>query len=154
MHREGDPVNPGAICAALEAELATRTWWDEEPCLYALRAVGDGVELRPLELAEAWPDGDPVQVLTEIAADAAASSSATLAAVVTPDLAGFAFRAEVMYRGTEQRKIWAVTRDGGHFVALKIRGVDVMTSGRPESAPGPVRTALEWLVQTAATAVN
>ena len=41
-------MNPGAICAALEAELATRTWWDEEPCLYALRAVGDGVELRPL----------------------------------------------------------------------------------------------------------
>lgn len=85
-----------AVAAALAAEIAGRTAWDERPGLYFIRYGGGECSLREFPVTDAiWMSGPPAQVLAGIA-DAVASPLATLMLghATPPDLYGAAFYTE------------------------------------------------------------
>lgn len=104
------------ILAAAVAEVQSRTEWDEFPCLYFLRVEHGGglATLRPLAFPDGlWRLGSTADVLTRLANDAAALTSAFRSAI-PPDLYGAALRAEawdvVTERGASEAEIRDVRR--------------------------------------------
>jgi len=116
-------VTAGGICAALEGTLTAACgpgWWNNPPYLYGLHCGPGGTELHPLE------PGD---------------------AITSPGLDGFAFYAEIRHGDTPRRCIWALTLDGGCYMAEKIWGTAGVASRPVDDIPEPVRLTLEWLLQ-------
>lgn len=152
------------ISAALSAEVASRTEWDEDPVLYFLYLEGGQPVLRPFELPDfVWALDWPPRVLVRMA-DGWEGVTELLSAVAPEGLHGAAFRHE-MWMATgerdsakaaehqaaaeahllhlhpdrvEARAMWAVDRAGTTYGVVLRRDLD----RKPQtlvSYPGPQR---------------
>jgi hypothetical protein len=142
-------VKPAALLDALERVVTSHEsgFWEDRPCLYAIHDAADGDPLRPLALPGGWPEGPPVDVLERVAYAKDGPARDALETAALPGVTGYAFCANVLNDGREERWIWALTRDGQHYAAVKIRGIPGAESAPVSSAPEPVRLALDWLTQ-------
>ena len=176
-------MSRNGVCEALTTILRERTRWDEAPCLYGMYRDGDGVRLQPVMSEGAWPSGAPGMVLARLAANVSEFRPDVLAALTSPGFIGAAFRVEtwgvrqVDGNGgdararlrkmaatagrpslhpdrVEQRFMWAVTRDGSHYVAMQNRGERAILARRPDVQDGAIPCALENLVRAFTAGAN
>jgi hypothetical protein len=83
------------ILDAMEAEVRSRTEWDEAPCLYFLSMSGGGCEVRPQAVPEDyWGMAPPGRVLAALA-DGLGQFSGLLQSTAPEGLYGAAFRCEM-----------------------------------------------------------
>jgi len=154
------------IAAALSAEVASRTEWDEPPALFWLALEGGMPRLVPAPVTPGtWSLGPPATVLS-VMADACREFSGPLHASAPDALHGAAFYTETWMAAArtddaegiarakadararrihqrpdrvEARSLWAADRGGAVYVAVLRRGIDSEPRAQVEY-PGPGRT--------------
>jgi hypothetical protein len=176
-------VSRNGVCEVLTATLRERAAWDEEPCLYGMYRDEGTVRLNPVLPEGEWPGGPPGATLARLAADVSEFRPDTLTALMSAAFLGVAFRTEVwsvsptVKPGTdlmaqlraaettgprpslhpervEQRFMWAVTRDGGHYMAMQTRGERQIVACKTDAHGGRAPEALERILRAFTVGAN